>query len=135
MLLNFIPFIGNNEAGDIFCKRAGGGLFAQPVFREVLVLSAPFVPALRWRWLLHVFLKSLNVAQGRPFPAGHTKDTVDLRGTVGLGVFRQIGHRTTLCFLFKPGGGQNVDSGSDLSSNRIPGPGRLFSAVKIVIRC
>lgn len=44
-------------------------------------------------------------------PAGRTKDTVDPRGRVGLGGFRQIRFSTALCFLFEPGGDQNADLG------------------------
>lgn len=70
----------------------------------------------------------------RLFAAGITEDDVRLRGRVGLGDFPTTGYRTSLCLLFKPGD-QNVDSRSDLSSNRIPGLGRSGNAIKMFIRC
>lgn len=139
MLLNFLPFIGNNEEGDIFFFFAKALVESCLQSRSLVKSWSLALPSYRppvAKATARIFkIAECGESHGRPLPAGDTKDAVDLRGRVGLGVFRQIGHRTTLCFLFKPGGGQNVDSGSDLSSNRIPGPDRSCNAIKIVIEC
>lgn len=44
-----------------FLKGAGGGLFAEPLFHEVLVLPL-LGTTLRWPLLLHIFLKSPRVS-------------------------------------------------------------------------
>lgn len=82
MLLNFIPFIGNNEAGDIFCKCAGGVLFAEPVFKSWFLALPSYRPQVAMA-TAHILKIAECESLGRPFPAGDTKDTVDLRGRVG----------------------------------------------------
>lgn len=71
---------------------------------------------------------------GRLFAAGITEDKVDRRGRVGLRVFRRLGTELPCVFVFKPGD-QHVDSGSDLSSNRIPGLERSCNAINTAIKC
>lgn len=137
MLLNCTRFIANNEVGDFlflfFFNTLVGSCLQKRHFIKFWSLALPLYHPQVAMATAHIFEIAECESRGRLFPAGDTKDTVDL-GEVVWGFSDTLANRTTLCFLFKSGG-QNVDSRSDLLSNRIPGPDRWYDAIQIVIKC
>ena len=96
------------------------------------VLNALFVPAQVARAAAQSSEILERESRGKAFSSRHL---CGAQGGAGVGVFRQGGSRTTSRFVFEPGGVQNVDCRSKLSSHRIPGLDRSCNAMKIVIKC